>query len=108
MRPFSEYAQKEYDNFTKAEGQRLRNKFNAEAEKQGLKGPAKGSYTNPKCGAFKKERENQRDAAIMKRAEALKTEIPEAIKNCKTVEDLPACANDVSAMLNFSIEVLGV
>lgn len=108
MRPFTEYAEKEYDNFTKAEGQRLRNKFNAEAEKKGLQGKAKGSYTNPKCGAFKTERENQRGAAILERAEALITEIPEAIKNCETVQDLPACANDVSAMLNFSLEVLGV
>jgi hypothetical protein len=34
--------------------------------------------------------------------------VPETIKNCKKVNDLDACSEDIRHILNFCIEILGV
>ena len=48
------------------------------------------------------------DAAVLNRAEELKTQVPEALKKLKIVADLPACDDDLKRMVDFSIEVIGV
>ena len=32
----------------------------------------------------------------------------EALKKCKKVANLPACVNDISGMMNFMVNVMGV
>ena len=68
----------------------------------------KKDYIVSKVNAFKKERMNQRDAAVEVLAYKLQTEIPEAIQKCEKVPDLKECDKDISRMLNFLVEVMGV
>ena len=82
--------------------------MSAEADAKGLTRKDKGNYINPGCNAFRAERLKQRDATVEKRVKELEVEIPKAIQKCKTVGDLPACVDDISGILNFMIEVLGV
>ena len=48
------------------------------------------------------------DAAVLNRAEELKTQVPEALKKLKIVADLPACDDDMKRIMDFSVEVIGV
>ncbi len=82
--------------------------MSAEADKQGLSTNNKAEHIRATLNPYKKRRADERDAAVSKRVEELKIEIPEAIKKCKTVSDLPACVNDIKWMLNFLVEVMGV
>lgn len=68
----------------------------------------KGEHIRSKVNPYEKQRADEMEEMVKRRTEQLKTELPETIKKCKTVGNLPACAYDVLAMLNFSIEVLGV
>ena len=61
-----------------------------------------------KANAYKEGRKNQRDTAVVERVEKLKTDIPEAIKKCKTKNDLETCGTDISEILNFLVEVMGL
>ena len=74
-----------------------------------MTGPA-GLYVNPKCSAFKVERESMavKEPLLKKRELELQKIIPKAVKNCKKVKDLEACSEDVRHILNFCIEILGV
>jgi hypothetical protein len=38
----------------------------------------------------------------------LQSEITKAVQNCKKVNDLDACSEDIKHILNFCIEILGV
>ena len=69
-----------------------------------------GVYVNPKIMAFRADRESNkvREPLLKQRELELQTEIPEAVKNCKKVNDLDACSEDVRHILNFCIEVAGV
>jgi hypothetical protein len=42
-------------------------------------------------------------AAVEKRIEELKVEIPEAVKKCKRVDDLKACKVDLQKILTYGI-----
>lgn len=71
MRPFLEYAKKEYDNATKTEAQKLNNKLSAEADKKCLTGKNKKEYIMATVHPFEKDRARKRDAVIKKRVEEL-------------------------------------
>ena len=69
-----------------------------------------GDYIWPRIREFKVDRESEavKEPLLRKRELELQTEIPEAIKKCKKVGELPACSEDVRHILNFCIETLGV
>ena len=69
-----------------------------------------GDYIRPEVAKFTTERaiEAVKQPIIEKRVLELQTLIPEAIKNCKKVNNLDACSEDIKLMLNFCVEVLGV
>ena len=107
-RPYSEYAMDEYNKKTSTQSQKMRNELGAEANAKGLKGKDKGDFINKTVNPYTAARVQQRDAAVKKRIEELEIEVPEAIKNCKKVSDLPACVNDISQALNFMTEEMSV
>ena len=80
----------------------------AEADAKGLKGKDRGDHIRLTVDPYTKLRADQRDAAVQKRIEELKIEIPEALKKCKKVGDLKACKNDMEQIVNFALQILGV
>jgi hypothetical protein len=79
-----------------------------------LKKPAKVNpkefmeYWKPLLDAFISKKESEKGSLVKKRALELNTKVSEALQKCKRVADLPACAEDLKRMLNFSLENLGV
>ena len=73
-----------------------------------MKRKDRGDFINKTVNPYTAAREQQRDATVKKRIEELEIEVPEAIKNCKKVSDLPACVNDISQALNFMTEEMSV
>ena len=59
---------------------------------------------------FMEDRANEymKQLVIKKREMELQTLIPEAIKNCKKVNNSELGGEDIKQMLNFCIEIIGV
>ena len=72
-----------------------------------MRGKDRGDYIKSISESFRQERTNQRDEGVAQRAEELKKEIPEGIKNLKGRSDIPACVKDGEIIQNFA-KVLNV
>ena len=57
---------------------------------------------------LKAARELAKDPIVEKRAQELKTKVSKAIEECKNVNDLPTCVDDIKRKMDFVVEVLGV
>ena len=67
-----------------------------------MRGKDKGDYIRSRIDPLKQERIDQRDEGIAQRAEELKIEIPEGIKNLKRLSNLKLCVHQGEKMQNFA------
>ena len=81
-----------------------------ESKNKGEKTEDFKAHSKPFCEAYKAKREKEKKSIVEKRAlePEFKTKISDALNECKNVQDLPACVDDIKSKLDFAIEKLGV
>ena len=103
----------EYDRDTytgEKKEKKVQEKEFEESKKQGEKTGYFKAHWKPLCEAYKAKREKEKNSIVEKRAlePEFKTKISDALKECKNVQDLPYCVNDIKRKLDFAVEKLGV